>query len=280
MSNPAFSNMPAFTDRTLTQQELEELYRQPAAQKGVERAVRTAQAGGPMPTMGSVMGGSATPMTYENTIQKTAALFGVLLLAAVVGWNIPLLALPGALVGLGLALVIAFKKQISVPLFFAYAVAEGLFVGGISGIFNAQWAGIVFQAVLGTLIVFGVTLALFRSGKIRASAKMNKIALIALIGYAVFSLVNFGLMMFGVIDDPWGLRGVQVFGIPLGVIIGVFAIGLAAYCLVMDFDFIQRGVENQLDQKYGWMGAYGLLVTLVWLYLEILRLLAILRGNE
>lgn len=280
MSNPAFKNMPAFSDRTLTRQELEELYKQPSNQKNVEAAVATAQEGGPLPTAGFVLGGSDTPMTFENTIQKTAALFGVLLLAAVVGWNVPLLAIPGALVGLGVALVIAFKKKISVPLFFVYAAAEGLFVGGISGIFDAKWSGIVFQAVLATLVVFGVTLALFRSGKVRATPKFNKIALVALLGYAAFSLVNFGLSAFGVVQSPWGLRDITIMGIPLGVVLGVLVVALAAYCLVMDFDFIQKGVESKLPAEYGWMGAYGLLVTVVWLYLEILRLIAILRGND
>lgn len=92
-----------------------------------------------------------------------------------------------------------------------------------------MFPGIAMQAVLGTLVVFGVTLALFKSGKVRATPKAMKFFMIALISYAVFSLVNLGLMVFGLTSDPWGLRGMEIFGIPLGVVIGLLAIGLAAF---------------------------------------------------
>jgi uncharacterized YccA/Bax inhibitor family protein len=137
----------------------------------------------------------------------------------------------------------------------------------------------VLQAVIATLVVVGVTLALFASGKIRASKKATKVFLIALIGYAVFSLVNVGIMIFGGAGgNPWGLRGsVEIFGIPLGVVLGVFVVLLAAYSLVLDFDFIQKGVQNKAPRKYGWTGAFGIMVTVIWLYLELLRMLAIAR---
>jgi uncharacterized YccA/Bax inhibitor family protein len=111
-----------------------------------------------------------------------------------------------------------------------------------------------------------------------------KFFMIAIIGYAVFSLVNLGLQMFGVMDTPWGVRGIEInimgIGIPLGVIIGLFAIGLAAFSLIMDFTSIEQGVRAGVDRKYSWTAAFGLTVTLIWLYVEILRLLAILRGTE
>ena len=276
MSNPAFNRMPAFdpkNQQTLSADQLREIYNQPAA----TAAARTAHQGA---QPGFALGGSATPMTYENTITKTVMLFLVLLTTAAVGWMFPMLAIPGAIAGLVLGLVNAFKREPSIPLIVLYAAAEGLFVGGISQIFEARWSGIVFQAVLGTVIVFGVTLLLFRSGKVRTSPRANKIFLIATVGYLAFSVVNLVLMWTGVATDPWGLRGVQLFGIPLGVIIGALAILLAAYSLVQDFDVIKGGVENRIDQKYGWSAAFGLMVTLVWLYVEILRLLAILRGND
>ena len=125
-----------------------------------------------------------------------------------------------------------------------------------------------------------MTLALFASGKIRASKKATKIFLIAMVGYLVFSLVNFGLMLFGATDDPWGLRGADIFGIPLGLIIGVFVVIMAAYSLVLDFDFIQQGVRNRAPKKYGWTGAFGIMVTVIWLYLEILRMLAIMQSSD
>jgi uncharacterized YccA/Bax inhibitor family protein len=141
-----------------------------------------------------------------------------------------------------------------------------------------MYPGIVTQAVLATFAVVGVTLALFASGKVRASARATKIFLIAMVGYLVFSLINVGLMLFGVSTDPWGLRtGVDIFGIPLGVILGVLAVLLGAYSLVLDFDFIQKGVQNRIPKKYQWTGAFGVMVTVIWLYLEILRLIAIAR---
>ncbi|TPW93743.1 Bax inhibitor-1/YccA family protein, partial [Schumannella luteola] len=150
---------------------------------------------------------------------------------------------------------------------------------GISAFYEMQWPGIISQAVLATLSVVGVTLALFASGKVRASAKATKVFLIAMVGYLLFSVINVFVMIFGGADaNPWGLRGsVELFGIPLGLILGVFAVLLGAYSLVLDFDFIQKGVQNRIPKKYQWTGAFGIMVTVIWLYTEILRLLAIAR---
>jgi uncharacterized YccA/Bax inhibitor family protein len=182
-----------------------------------------------------------------------------------------------AIIGFVLALVNIFKREPSPALILAYAGMQGIFVGGISFIFEAQYSGIIAQAVIGTFAVVGVTLALFASGKIRASARATKIFLIAMVGYLVFSIVNVILMWTGVNNDPWGLRGAEIFGIPLGLIIGVLVILMAAYSLVLDFDAIQQGVRNRAPKKYGWSGAFGIMVTVIWLYLEILRFLAIAR---
>ena len=262
-SNPAFNNSAAFSQRpgkaaelfqapqsNLTPQQLDDLYRQPSA------------------------GPDATDrMTYEDTIVKTAVSFAILVVGAVVGWVIPILAIPAAIIGFVLALVNIFKKKPSAALVLAYAAFQGVFVGGISRIFETNFGGIVPQAVLGTLVVVGVTLALFANGKIRASKKATKIFFIAMIGYMVFSLANLGLTAFGVLDG-FGLRSG-----PIGVIIGLLVIVMAAYSLVLDFDQIQTGVKRGAPRIYGWQGAFGIMMTVVWLYLEILRLLAILRGN-
>jgi uncharacterized YccA/Bax inhibitor family protein len=189
---------------------------------------------------------------------------------------------PGALVGFVLALVISFtsRKKVRPALIWAYAAAEGLFVGGISAFFEAIWPGIVFQATLATVSVIGVTLALFASGRIRASAKATKIFMIAMIGYLVFSLLNVVLMWTGVNTDPWGLRSAEFMGIPLGLIIGILVVFMAAYSLVLDFESIQIGAQRGVPAVYAWQGAFGILVTVVWLYLEILRMIAIVRGND
>lgn len=264
-SNPAFSRNPAFgapgalaTNQVMTPAELQEMYNAPTA--GSQDTDR---------------------MTYEDTIRKTVLSFVILLATAALGWVItPVTIIPlviGALVGLVLGLVNAFKKEPSPPLILAYAAAQGLFVGGISVIFEQLYEGVVTQAVLATLVVVGVTLALFANGKIRASKKATKVFMIAMVGYMVFSLVNLGLMAFGVNDNAFGLRSEPIFGIPLGVIIGVFVVIMAAYSLVLDFDFIQRGVNNRAPRKYGWSGAFGIMLTVVWLYVELLRIFAIAR---
>ncbi len=261
-NNPAFKN-PAFTQpnamavQTASASELQDMYNRPTA--GAATADR---------------------MTIEDTIGKSAIAFGVLLVGAVLGWaaGMPLLTIGAAIVGFVLAMVNIFKKEPSAPLILAYAGVQGIFVGGVSGMFDARWSGIVAQAVIATLVVVGVTLALFASGKIRASKRATKIFLIGMVAYLVFSLVNVGLQMFGVVNSPFGLStGVSIFGLPLGVILGVLCVFMGAYSLVLDFDFIQRGVQNRAPRKYGWSGAFGIMVTVIWLYMEILRLLAITR---
>ena len=264
-SNPAFSRNAAFgapgtlaTTKAVSNTELQEMYNAPSA--GAQDTDR---------------------MTYEDTIGKTVLSFVLLLAAAALAWVItPTTLIPlivGGIAGFVLGLVNVFKKEPSPPLILAYAAAQGLFVGGISIVFEQIYPGVVTQAVLATLVVVGVTLALFASGKIRASAKATKVFLIAMIGYSVFSLVNFGMMVFGATDNAFGLRSAEIFGIPIGLLIGVLAVIMAAYSLVLDFDFIQRGVNNRAPRKYGWTGAFGIMLTVVWLYVEMLRIFAIAR---
>ena len=101
-----------------------------------------------------------------------------------------------------------------------------------------------------------------------------------MVGYLVFSLVNVGLMLFGVTDNAFGLRSETIFGIPLGLILGVLVVIMAAYSLVLDFDQIQQGVRNGVPRQMGWLGGFGIMVTVVWLYVEILRMIAIIRGSN
>lgn len=220
-------------------------------------------------------------MSYEDTIVKTLLAFGVLIVGAVAGWNLPpIVWIVGAIVGFVLALVNTFKKKPSPALVLAYAFFEGLFVGGISGFYNSAFDGIVPQAVFGTLGVFAVTLLLFMSGKVRATPKATRFFLIAIVGYMAFSLVNLVLMWTGVTQSAFGLMGVTLFGIPLGVLIGIFVVVMAAYSLILDFDQIKTGVQRGAPRIYAWTAAFGLIVTLVWLYLEILRILAIVASSS
>jgi uncharacterized YccA/Bax inhibitor family protein len=260
-SNPAFSQSPAFqngsaANATLSADKLQQMYESPSA-----TSVDTDR------------------MTIEDTIVKTAISFAILLVGAVVGWVVPGIWIPAAIVGFVLALVNIFKKKPSPPLILAYAGVQGLFVGGISSFYEASWGGIVLQAVIATVVVVGVTLALFASGKIRASAKATKVFLIAMVGYLVFSLVNVVLVWTGTTTSPFGLSGdVKIFGIPLGVVIGILVVIMAAYSLVLDFDAIQQGVKNRAPRVFGWTGAFGIMVTVIWLYLELLRIFAIARN--
>ncbi|MDQ4214330.1 Bax inhibitor-1/YccA family protein [Microbacterium capsulatum] len=236
-------------------------------------------------------------MTVEDTVWKTAGLFGILLVFAAIGWFFTLggvsaagartaSVLPwvvGALGGFVLAMIVSFtsRKKVRPGLIFAYAAFEGLFIGGISAFFEVLWPGIVMQATLATAAVVAVTLALFASGKVRASARMTKIVMIAMLGYLLFSVLNLVLMVFHVLPagQAFGLYSTKIAGIPLGLIIGVLVVFLAAYSLVMDFDQIQQGVRNGAPRVYGWLGGFGIMVTVVWLYVEILRMIAIARSN-
>lgn len=216
-------------------------------------------------------------MTIDDVVMRTASLFAVLLVTAGLTYEVikPLnfgLVLGAALVGLVLSLVISFSKTIRPPLMFVYAAVEGVFIGGISYVFNLNYPGIVAQAVLGTLATFAAMLALYRFKVIRATPKFQRILYIAGAGYLVFSLINLGFAVFG---------GHSVYSVGgLGLLVSAFGVGLAALYLVLDFDFIDQGIRNGLPARYAWTAAFGLIVTLVWLYVEILRLLAILRGNN
>lgn len=294
-SNPAFNN-PAFQEQRpgLTPPAAQTQFAT-ASRQSVDLAAQAQLEGAfAAPAAGSAQTGR---MTVEDTVVKTLGLFAVLLVTAVIGWvwtmagvtaanPSPSIApwLIGALGGFVLSMVVIFtsRKKIRPGLILAYAALEGLFVGGISAFFEFIWPGIVVQATLATLSVVGVTLALFASGKVRASAKATKVFMIAMIGYLVFSLINVMLMLFNVplAGGAFGLLSQTIAGIPLGLIIGVFVVIMAAYSLVLDFDSIQQGVRNGAPRQFAWMGAFGIMVTVVWLYIEILRIIAILRGNN
>jgi uncharacterized YccA/Bax inhibitor family protein len=135
---------------------------------------------------------------------------------------------------------------------------------------------IVLQAVLATIATFAATLLLFKSGRVRVTPKFTRFLMVAMVGYMMFSLVNVILVWTGLlVGDGWGMRSGG-----WGIAIGLFAVGLAAMCLIQDFDSIKRGVENRVPDRFKWAAAFGLVVTLVWLYLEFLRLFAIIANRR
>ncbi|GGC21891.1 membrane protein [Brevibacterium sediminis] len=263
MSNPMMNraiNQGAQAGRNqpvMSDQELNNLFNQPAAENrnaGPQVADRA--------------------MTYDDVMMKTGVLFAILLAGAVVGWLVPVLALPAMLIGLVLGLVNAFKKEPNKALIISYAAFEGVFLGGISAIFESMYSGIVVQAVLATLSVFAIMLALFKFKGVRYGSKMMKFMVIAVGGYAIFSIVN---LVFGLAFGTGGVRSMEIFGIPLGIVIGLVATVLAAMTLIMDFQMIEEGVKHKIPEKYSWMCAFSLMVTLIWLYVEILRLISYFR---
>lgn len=209
-------------------------------------------------------------LTMNDVVMKTGFVFAAILVGAALGWVIPALMIIGAIGGLVLGLVNSFKKKVSPALVLAYGVLEGMALGGISYFFEAQYAGIVMQAVLATLIVFGVTLALFKSGKVRESKTMNKILFIFCISYGIFMLINLGAMLF------FGMN-LRTANPMIGLIIGAIAAFMATYSLVLDFSTINKSVQAGVPERESWRLAFGLAVTLVWLYIEILRIISYIR---
>lgn len=237
------------------------------------------------PYLGAPAYGAQAAMTYEDVTMRTGMALGVVVVGAAISWSLLgtgigyALMIAGMFAGIALGLVNAFKREPSPALILSYAAAEGLFLGGLSAFFEATYPGVVMQAVLATLITFAATLLLYRSGKVRVTPKFQRFMLIALISYAGFSLVNMLLVFTGAIQSPWGVRGIEIMGVPLGILIGAAAVLLAVFSLIMDFEAIGKGVAVGAPRKYAWSAAFGLLVTLVWLYVEFLRILAILRDN-
>ena len=221
-------------------------------------------------------------MTANGTFFKTFVLFLLVLAGGTFGWQqtnvsptnqIELGAMVwiSMLVGFGLALVCIFKPKASPFVAPLYAIAEGVFLGGISKAFESQWDGIVFQAVLATIGVFFATLALYVFGVVKVTKKFQAVVIGATLGIMVMYLFGLVLSLFGVDMVFWNDPT------PLGIIISVVICVVAALNLFLDYEFIRRASIAGAPKYMEWYGAFGIMVTLVWLYLEILRLLSLLR---
>ena len=226
-------------------------------------------------------------MTYDDVIIRTAGMFAVILATGALSWSLVtneatrglgvMAMFAGAIGSLVLGLVNSFKREPSPALILAYAAFEGLLLGSFSGVMEALYEGIVVQAVLATLATFGAMLAAYSYGGFRVQGRFRRVVVVATFGYMIFSLINFFLMVTGLTTGAWGLRSLTIMGIPLGVPLGILAVILASFFLAIDFESIENGVRNGLPQRYAWAGAFGLVVTLVWLYVEFLRLLSYFR---
>ncbi|NNG35266.1 Bax inhibitor-1/YccA family protein [Nakamurella aerolata] len=214
-------------------------------------------------------------LTLDDVVAKTATLLGVALIVGVLTayFNLQMLAIPGALVGFGIALFVIFKRSTNPALITAYSVAEGAFLGAVTSVFNAHFPGIAYQAVLGTAGVFIGMLIVYKTGVIRVTPKFTKVVVGAMIGLVILMLANLVASFF--IDGGLGLRD----GGTLAIIFSVVAIIIAALSFMLDFEAIDQAIKAGAPAKTAWYFSFGLMVTLVWLYLEILRLLGYLRSE-
>ena len=227
----------------------------------------------------------STPMTINGTINKTLILFLCLALAA--GYTFSaflsgymdqakMLTFGGAIVGFILALIIIFSRNKTVFKYLTplYALAEGCFVGGISAFFEAQWHGIVLQAILGTFAVLFVMLMLYKARAIRYTEKFQAVLMTCMFSILAIYLIQIIASFFG--------RGIPLIweSGAVGIGFSLFVVVIAAMSLIQDFFFIESASQNMLSKDYEWYGAMGLMITLVWLYTEILRLLAKLNSRN
>jgi uncharacterized YccA/Bax inhibitor family protein len=235
--------------------------------------------------------GVSRPLTIDDVVMKTGITLAVLSAVAVVSYFLvagnPALAVPfflvGALGGLGVLLVAMFgRKQDSPAIVLTYAVLEGLFLGAISFVLanfyvsGASAGALIGQAVLATIGVFIGMLVVYKTGAIRVTPKFTRMIIAGIFGVAVLALGNFVLAMFGVGGgEGLGLRGNG----PIAIIFSLVCIGLAAFSFLLDFDAADQMIRAGAPEKAAWGIALGLTVTLVWLYIEILRLLSILQSD-
>ena len=213
-------------------------------------------------------------MTIDDVVTRTAILFAVLVAVGAAAWSMNLgsgAMMLGVFGGLALAMVNSFSKSVKPALAIAYAAFEGLALGTISHIYNSYYQGIVSQAVIVTVCAFSGMLFAFKSGRIRVTPKFTKVLMTALIGYLVLGLVSLIGSFFGA--NIYSTGG-------FGLIIAAGGMVLASFFLILDFDQIQNGIKNGAPEQESWRAAFGLMVTIVWLYLEVLRLLSILRSDN
>lgn len=239
---------------------------------------------GPADPYGQQTAPTGARMTFDDVVTKTVVTMVTLVAAAAVTWMgfatgvVPsTLMMPAmilsALVGFVTVLFVSFRRKVNPGLVLVYAAIEGVFIGLISMLFENLFNGIVPQAVLATFIAAGITLAAYKFFNIRVTGKFRKIVVIATIAYAVTMLVNF---LFAIAGINLGIRGIGEFS-PLMLLFSAIGVTLAVLNLVLDFDYIEQGVRVGAPASESWRAAFGLTVTMVWLYVEMLRILSYFR---
>ncbi|MCX4747087.1 Bax inhibitor-1/YccA family protein [Kitasatospora sp. NBC_01287] len=264
-SNPVFSREGSFgrdagyagfggADRPVSAERLEEMYRAPAAD---------ARATG--------------RMTMDGVVASTALTLLTVVAAGAVAWfalpdaSFPVAGL-AALAALLVGLVISFRRSVNPALVLLYAGLEGFFLGALTKVFNGIWPGIAIQAVLGTAAVFAGMLIAYRSGRIRVTERYTRIGLAIAVGFVLLLVVNLVASLFGA---SAGLDSG-----PLGIVVGLVGVGLGAFFLSLDFAAVEQAIRGGAPRRESWRAAFGLTLSLVWIYLELLRLIAVLRGDD
>lgn len=239
-NNPVFGNAP--TLKAPTARQVEEIYRTPQR------------------------------LTMDDVVVKTGLLLGIIVVTGALAWagNAPQGVVLGAgLVGFALAMVNIFKRQVSPPLVMAYAACEGVFLGAISHAYNDAYHGIALQAAVATSAIFAAVLYAFSSGKVKATPQFTKIVVGAFVGLFALVIVNALAAWIGG-GDGFGLRS----GGGIAILFSLAFIAVGSMTFVLDFDQAQRMVAAGVDEREAWRVSFGLVVGLVWLYLEVLRLLS------
>jgi uncharacterized YccA/Bax inhibitor family protein len=221
------------------------------------------------------------PLTVDDVVTKTAITFGVALVAGVLTAisGMYVLGLAGFVVGLVLSLIIIFKQSTNKFLILAYSLAEGTALGAITGALEAsaggsRYAGIGFQAIAGTFGVFVGMLVAYKTGAIKVTPRLTKMVIGAMFGAVGLMLINWLVGMF----NGGGGIGIRSGG-TLAIVFSIVVIGIAAFSLLLDFDMADQAIRAGAPARYSWYIAFGLMTTMVWLYLEILRLLSYMRQN-
>lgn len=277
-SNPVFRKAEGFSGRSQSGMSYPAHGSQPTG--GTSTLDPYGRSGGPVQTETD-----RGPMTIDSVVQKTAITLGLVFLAAAATWfltpeptdssigTLYALSMVGALVGFGLSMVNSFKRVVSPALVMAYAVVEGIFIGAFSKALEGMFGGgLVIPAVLGTMAAVAGTLAAYKFFNIRVSPTFRKWVVGAMIGFVAVSLLDFALGFFG---SSFGFNG---FG-AMGFVSSLIGLGLGVLLLILDFDFVERGIAAGLPERESWRAAFGLTVTIIWIYIELIRLLAILRGD-
>ena len=216
---------------------------------------------------------SGEVMTLDGTVNKTGILLGLCIGGAYFGWNSPGLIMPAILIGFVIAIFTIFRPKNSPYTAPAYAAIEGIALGGITMIFEAQYPGIGIQAIGLTFGILASLLFCYKSGIIKPTENFRLMIFAGTMGIFILYLVSFIMSFFG--NSIGFIHSNGLFGIGFSL----FVVAIASLNLVLDFDFIEEGAEKGMPKYLEWYGAFSLMVTLIWLYLEILRLLAKIRSR-